>query len=64
MNLLYKAEGITVLFANYISYVITFVRDTYSKSPCTREWPNLKEAVAKLLMMDGLTVASYLLLCP
>ena len=30
------------------SNVIRSSEDTYSKSPCTREWPNLKEAVAKL----------------
>ena len=35
---------------------------TYSNNPCTRECPNLKAAVAKLLMMDGLMEASYLLL--
>ena len=39
---------------NQVTYV------TYLRRPCTNVCPNLKAAAAKLFMIVGFTVASYL----
>ena len=63
VDLFHQAVDIVLFTGQYLNWISRYlVSTTYSNSPCTRECPNLKAAVAKLLTMEGLILGSYLLL--